>query len=221
MRYLLLCLLSTVAMLLPACNTDSDSADADPDTTATVPPRSADVGDGVDDSGHTGGGDLALEDDLAEQQSDIVTPSEDTWLPPVDALQTPEETWEQPEEVLIPQEDVQQEEDVGQIAEIVVSAGACDNPEDLATLESSPELSDKIAGCAMQCIGQGVDCMSGCVQDATGLSEGCSACFGDAINCTLNSCMLQCIDSGSQACGDCQQQKFAPAFLECAGVPMT
>ena len=219
MRYQLLCLLSTVAMLLPACTTESDSGDSEPDTTAGAPPQSDDVGSGAEDSGHTGGGDVALAEELATQEPDTATPLEDTWLPPVDTIQAPEEIWEQPEEVFTPEEDVQQEEDVGQVAEVATSAGACDNPADLATLESTADLSGKIAGCAMQCIGQGVPCMSGCVQDATGLSEGCSGCFGEAIQCTMSSCMLQCIDSGSPACADCQQQKCAPAFEQCAGAP--
>jgi len=157
---------------------------------------------------------------VAPQETDTVTPVEDSSTPLADAVKPLEEIWEQPEEVHVPEQDLQQEEDVGQVAEVATSAGACDNPVDLATLESTTDLSDKVAGCAMQCLGQGVACMSGCVQDASGLSDGCSACFGEAIQCTMSSCMLQCIDSGSQSCADCQQQKCAPAFLECAGVPM-
>ena len=155
-------------------------------------------------------------EDLVEEFEDVTETPEDTVAPEEDLVVPPEDVVEPPEDIVEPPEDVQISQDVA------VSAGACDNPTDLQTLGAvEGTLKDTIAGCAMSCIGQGVPCMADCVKDGTGLSDGCSNCFGEVIDCTISKCMFQCMDSSSPACAECQEQHCAAAFTDCAGIPMT
>jgi hypothetical protein len=99
------------------------------------------------------------------------------------------------------------------------SAGACDNEDDTAALEASEAtLSDSITSCVFMCFGQDEACNSNCIQGETGVSDGCAACFGTLLSCTVSNCALQCIDANGQACADCRAQNCDPAFTECAGI---
>jgi len=67
--------------------------------------------------------------------------------------------------------------------------------------------------------------MSGCVADCmasdTGLSAGCSACFGDAGECGMDNCGALCGDApGSEECNTCIDEHCGAAFETCSGVPL-
>ncbi len=188
--------------------------------------------DGGDGGGEGPGADTTTpaEDTTAPEEDTIEPPREDTIGPPPEDTvgPPPEDTVEPPPEDTIepPPEDTIEpppEDTVEPPPEDTVeSAGACDNDADFDVLAAvEAQLSDIIGGCVMPCFGQGVACYTTCVQDATGLSDGCADCFGQVMDCTVANCAFQCIDSGSPACADCQENKCAPAFLECAGVPMS
>lgn len=166
-------------------------------------------------------GDTLPEEDLFTPGEDLFTPEEDLFTPEEDLWEIAEAVQQPPEEVVQPVEALQPEEELAVGEEIPVSAGACDNEEDFQILQAvEATLSDTIAGCAMKCIGQGVPCMAGCVQEGTGLSTDCSNCFGAVIDCTISKCMFQCMDSSSAACAECQELHCADAFMECAGISM-
>ncbi len=97
-------------------------------------------------------------------------------------------------------------------------SGACDNDDDTAALDEHAGLRDTMGQCALQCFGQNAACGAGCVRDAVGVSQGCADCFGEILACTLMHCAIQCIDSASAACAECQEANCLPAFESCAGV---
>lgn len=161
---------------------------------------------------------------------------EDGSVGPVEEVREPVEDLVPQEDVVLPPEEIAVPEDTGVPGEdagpvdlgmppedVATSQGACDNPADMDVFEGTPDLSDKVSKCVMSCIMNPdvAGCSKTCIQDATGLSSGCSQCFGDVVACTVKKCMMQCIDSGSPACADCREKNCGPAFEECAGVPMT
>jgi hypothetical protein len=52
----------------------------------------------------------------------------------------------------------------------------------------------------------------------TGLSEGCAACFGGAVACTIANCIGQCLDAASAACAECRALNCNDDFRACAGI---
>lgn len=97
--------------------------------------------------------------------------------------------------------------------------GACVGAMDYAIITTTDGLADKMSGCAFSCFSSSdPDCRTNCVQTETGLSDACSACFGENIACTVASCALQCISPDSPGCASCQATNCAPAFADCAGI---
>ncbi len=98
--------------------------------------------------------------------------------------------------------------------------GACEGGSDASILISEGDgVYDVATGCAMDCMGgDSAMCASDCISGSTGLSAGCSACFGDLIQCSIDHCMAQCMsDPGDEACQMCQQDYCIWPFCECAG----
>lgn len=101
------------------------------------------------------------------------------------------------------------------------AVGACVNAADQETLAASVETLESAVGtCAFQCIADPAPgtCAGACVSMATGLSEGCAACFGGAVACTIANCIGQCLDAASQACADCRATNCNDDFSACAGI---
>jgi hypothetical protein len=97
--------------------------------------------------------------------------------------------------------------------------GACEGAMDYTIITTTDDLAGKMSGCAFSCFSSSdPDCQTNCVQTETGLSEPCSACFGENISCTVSSCALQCISPDSAGCASCQATNCAPAFADCAGI---
>ena len=103
---------------------------------------------------------------------------------------------------------------------VAAPRGACNNADDLTIVATI----DDPSGVAAQCLlggtcGMDETCIAGCIQDETGLSDGCSFCFAQAGTCAATQCLLQCInDFGSPECLGCIQESCGPAFEECAGL---
>ena len=98
--------------------------------------------------------------------------------------------------------------------------GACDNAADLGILGSNTDIGSTVGNCATGCLGRGEPCITACMEERSGLSSGCSACFGAVGQCTIDRCALQCISPSSAGCQTCQRNNCLPAFERCAGMAM-
>ena len=78
---------------------------------------------------------------------------------------------------------------------------------------------EKIVGdCASKSFGQ-EPATSNCIKMMTGLSDGCVACFGATISCTVSKCLQFCLaDQNSVACTMCRATNCDPAFVTCSGL---
>lgn len=96
-------------------------------------------------------------------------------------------------------------------------SGACTNPADDAVF-SSNDVDAVVGDCAGDCFGGG-GCTADCVVDAIGLSEACADCYGDASQCTVDNCALQCLGGGDSApCRMCRDSMgCTAAFNSCSG----
>lgn len=108
---------------------------------------------------------------------------------------------------------------------LVAETGECTNSADIAVLEElgGDAVSSLIGDCTLSCFTGGGDttpCISECVEEDTGISSGCSTCFGEAGSCTLAACIFACLNPTSPACTECVSTNCGPAFEECAGLPL-
>ena len=115
----------------------------------------------------------------------------------------------------------QQTEDPDPVEE--ESDGACDNAADEAELEALEDtLEDIIGNCALSCIlaSDRATCGGDCVSADTGLSNGCSGCFGEIIACTADHCAVPCgWDAEGEDCASCREENCNDDFEACAGIP--
>ncbi len=95
---------------------------------------------------------------------------------------------------------------------------ACTDEADEGIL-MEPGFTDDYASCAEAASGDGA-ATSMCLQEDTGLSEGCADCFGDYTTCLLANCIGQCLppNQNSEPCMMCLTDNCAPGFEDCAGV---
>jgi|GEM_PF-2235682 len=96
--------------------------------------------------------------------------------------------------------------------------GACTNDADTAIIMASSDIGSTMSGCAFECFSGGEDCVDTCIINATGLSESCTVCFADMVDCTMSNCALNCLDPEGAACTQCQETHCIPPFTECAGM---
>ncbi len=208
MRTLCLSLLSALSLGLVACDDSTSPASAQPDaivgSDVTTPPA---------------------EDTATPPAEDATTPpAEDTATAPEDTATTPEDTATPPAEdtAAAPEDTAPPEEDTATPPEDTTpSRGACDNAEDLPRFTDAATIEGHVSGCVTQCLTSGqlnATCYSGCMQTRAGFSAGCSACFGEVMQCTVTNCALQCFDASSAGCTSCRDTKCTPAFETCAGV---
>lgn len=97
-------------------------------------------------------------------------------------------------------------------------AGACENPDDIASLEAVDDAFGEAQSCAIGCALAPAGCHDNCIADNLGVSESCGDCFVDLISCMAANCVLQCIDPGSSVCQRCERDRCRPPLVECAGV---
>jgi hypothetical protein len=96
---------------------------------------------------------------------------------------------------------------------------ACANQFDLAILPTL-DFEGLVTTCLLSCWTDEA-CLSGCVQQETGLSAGCSHCLGAAGICVAENCLNDCLmDPTGLACQDCALDTCGPGFEECSGVPL-
>ena len=116
---------------------------------------------------------------------------------------------------------------VGQICEgnkcVAVSNGTCNNGADLAIIAANEDgISDAAKTCAMNCLGESdvVGCGAPCVEDATGLSEQCSACYVGVIACSIGNCLGECVaDPYAEECLQCMEDMGCYSdFHSCSGL---
>lgn len=99
--------------------------------------------------------------------------------------------------------------------------GNCGNAADIRTFYlTKTSMKGDIQGCLIGCIGQGGDCAANCVHTKVGLSLTCAQCWAAEGQCTLDNCILPCLDPNSDACKQCSKDKCFPACVQCSGVPM-
>lgn len=97
----------------------------------------------------------------------------------------------------------------------------CLNDEDMAIL-GNPEntLEEAIGGCAFMCMSESdiEACLQECIQDETGLSADCTACFVMFLGCSMANCSEECVaDPDSVECEECQDEFCWDAFEVCTG----
>ena len=175
--------------------------DTGPPSDTAAPPQ--DTGAPPQDSG--------TPQEVTNPPADANDPPADVFVPPQDVAVPPEDVAVPPQDVAVPPEDASSPEDVG-----VLPAGACMNEADQAIINSK-DISGISKDCAIKNFGN-APAMTQCIQDGTGLSDGCVACFGGINSCGMSQCLFDCFDPDSKACDDCIAEKCAPAFKECSGL---
>ena len=97
------------------------------------------------------------------------------------------------------------------------SDGACNNPADIKVFHDHwYDFRSIVQSCAQDCLGRS-NCTSRCIQNDTGLSEGCSDCFGDTVECIASKCFVPCLKPESNDCQKCALDNCLPALLKCTG----
>ncbi len=99
------------------------------------------------------------------------------------------------------------------------ATAACTNDADKAIQSADPTAFHKsISDCATTFIGQDKPTKD-CIKEKTGLSDACTACFGDEVLCAASKCLTDCMaDQNGQACTDCRATNCDGAFEACSGV---
>jgi hypothetical protein len=98
----------------------------------------------------------------------------------------------------------------------------CTNTDDMAIIESTDTLG-VATDCMFSCIADADPdaCTHACIVDATGLSDGCTGCYVDGLNCVVDNCLVECAaDPSSIECNDCMMTSCSADFLLCSGLEM-
>lgn len=96
--------------------------------------------------------------------------------------------------------------------------GACTNDADTAILtDPAVDIQAVVGDCAQQNFGQEpatYDCIK-----MSGLTDACTQCFDDTVQCIFANCLMQCAaDPNGQACTDCRAQFCDEPFAMCSGL---
>ena len=94
----------------------------------------------------------------------------------------------------------------------------CLSSEDTDVLAST-DMAPTFHACMSGCMGEPADCAGQCVAEATGLSAGCSLCWGAAVTCAATECTDPCADSEeTAACAGCVADSCELEFQQCSGL---
>lgn len=87
------------------------------------------------------------------------------------------------------------------------------------TIDGGTETVDDIVqGCATASSAQ-EPATKDCIKMQSGLSDACTTCYDDTVQCVLMNCLGQCAaDPSSTACQMCRDQNCTPAFHTCSGL---
>jgi hypothetical protein len=102
--------------------------------------------------------------------------------------------------------------------------GACTNAADDALLDKDRQgIEDKATQCGVGCIGveDAVGCAKPCITKKTGLSDGCSQCYANMVDCTIQNCVGVCVaDPYCEECKKCEWDMGCyDKFYACSGMP--
>jgi hypothetical protein len=105
----------------------------------------------------------------------------------------------------------------------IVGEGACTNEHDLAIIrDPETNVKSRAQNCMIECIAAQdvVECAVSCLQDATELSDDCSACFAGRIDCSISHCIDFCtVSPEGDPCRECMETNgCSTAFEECSGL---
>jgi hypothetical protein len=96
-------------------------------------------------------------------------------------------------------------------------AGACLNEPDTAVLASGV-VEEAVGTCAQTSFGREPQ-LSMCIQERTALSDGCTACFAQSVQCIFANCTFECVGGASApGCVMCRRMNCDPAFIACSGL---
>ncbi|KAH3760824.1 hypothetical protein Pelo_7319 [Pelomyxa schiedti] len=101
----------------------------------------------------------------------------------------------------------------------------CTSPEDTERIEElrkSGKFHDVASHCGRMCRRKQdiAECAGRCLQDSTGISQGCASCFAADIQCALKHCKMACWRSSeSKKCIACHNKYCTPALQTCTGLP--
>ena len=81
------------------------------------------------------------------------------------------------------------------------------------------DMSAVASQCTVNCLVQPPGCASECVQDETGLTPACSACYGGLLDCAVNNCLGPCTSNpGGDPCYECLDDTgCSDTFTACSG----
>jgi hypothetical protein len=98
------------------------------------------------------------------------------------------------------------------------AVGACTQGADAKILDTTIILPQ-----GFQCANQyltNLASLETCLESATGLSAGCSACLAEDLICAQDDCLNVCINTpASPACTKCRDDSCAASFTACSGLP--
>jgi hypothetical protein len=97
-----------------------------------------------------------------------------------------------------------------------MAMGACTNGGDQKILKEK-NVEQIVGQCAKDNLGAQPGTKN-CIKMKTGLSDGCTTCFSDVVDCTVQKCLAQCLNGDSPACKMCREQNCLPAFKTCSGL---
>jgi hypothetical protein len=97
--------------------------------------------------------------------------------------------------------------------------GACTDAADESIVVSLGQqgLTDAVTQCAQDNF-LGEPATSNCIQQQTGLSSACVACFDANVHCGAQHCFQQCSQGGNTTCNSCLHMYCTPAFNTCSGL---
>lgn len=99
----------------------------------------------------------------------------------------------------------------------MMASGACTNTADTTAL-MSVDINAIVMTCVTRTFGA-QPATSECIGMMSGLSAGCTACFGETVTCVTMNCLTQCIaGGGSPGCVSCRMMNCDPAFAVCSGL---
>jgi len=95
--------------------------------------------------------------------------------------------------------------------------GACTNAADMMALARA-DINAVITSCVQTSFGA-EPATSNCIQMMTGLSDGCTMCFGGSVSCVTMNCLAQCLANPmAPACTTCRMTNCDPEFVACSGL---
>ena len=99
-----------------------------------------------------------------------------------------------------------------------LAQGGCSSV-DLAYICQNTEFVQNAANnCGLDCLNEGEDCLSACLEAQVDLTIPCVECFGEQVSCIVTNCYFVCAFGTEAACAECALENCEAGFNECAGI---